>query len=439
MKIGSLQVVLLGLALAAAARGGALDPHAYVEKAAALVEQEEYSLARAYLDPAVISHRLTPAERSRAYYLRGYAFYAEELFVSAATDYTDALQFNPDNPAALCALGSLYRHELGARSDPVLAFQLFRRAAELGHAGGQMYLGNAYLVGEGTARNLAEARHWLEKAAAAGFVPAMTRLAWSFRRPHTDRPDPARARHWYERAQQAGATDALVALGFMFRNGELGEVPASVSVEYFKRAAARGSAPAMASLAHAYLTGTGVTPDFAQARSWYLRAARLGAPGSFAGLGHIHEAGLGVAPDIDAARAWYEKGGAAGHTDALLRLLYLLAGSGADAEAAHWAQRAAEQGNARALNGYAWLLATAGAEGMRDGEQALRHAQRAVALERKAAHLDTLAAAYAELNRFEDAVLVQRQALDVAGDDTALVQELSARLASYRQARPWRE
>ena len=431
-------MVLLALALAGSARGAELDPNAHIEKAVALIEQEEYALARTYLDPALISYRLTPAERSRAYYLRGYAFYAQGLFISAATDYAHALEFNPDNPAALHAMGGLNRNELGKRADPALAFQLFRKAAELGHPGGQLYLGNAYLVGEGTGGDLEKARHWLRKAAEAGFAPAMTRLAASFRRPHTDMPDPAEARHWYEKALAAGATDALVALGFMFRNGELGDVPASVSLEYFKRAAHQGSGPAMSSLAHAYLTGNGVPPDFALAHSWYLKAARLGAPGSFAGLGHIHEAGLGVAPDIDMAKSWYEKGGEAGHTDALLRLLYLLASGGHRAEAADWAQRAWEQGNAQALNGYAWLLATSPVAAIRDGKRALRQAHRAVELQRKAAYLDTLAAAYAELNRFEDALAVQQQALDMAGDDAALVEELTARLSNYRQARPWR-
>ena len=119
--------------------------------------------------------------------------------------------------------------------------------------------------------------------------------------------------------------------------------------------------------------------------------------------------------------------------------MYLLAGSGRGAEAEIWAQRAFEAGDALALNDYAWMLATSPVPEMRDGKLALRHAHRAVELNRGAANLDTLAAAYAELTRFEDARAVQRQALAAAGDDVALVEELTAHLAAYENARPWRE
>ena len=439
MKFFRLHVILFALGLAGPVAGGVFDPHAYVDKAATLIEAEDHALARAYLDPAVISHRLTPAQRSRAYYLRGYAFHAEELFVSAALDYAHALEFNPDNPAALYATGGLYFHAVGVARDRDLALQFFRHAAELGHPGGQLYLGNAYLVGEGVASSLEDARAWLNLAADAGFPPAMLRLAASFRERYADSPDPEQARHWYEKALAAGATDALLALGYMHGNGEFGDASAGAAVDYFKRAAELRSGPAMASLAHAYLTGNGVRPDFALARSWYLQAAGLDVPGSYAGLGHIHEAGLGVPADIDAARSWYEKGSEAGHTDALLRLLYLLLSDGNTAMAASWVQKASERDDARALNAYAWLLATAPLAGIRDGELALQHAHRAVGLERNAAYLDTLAAAYAELDRFEDAVAVQQQALAAAGNDAALIEELTEHLTAYRQARPWRQ
>lgn len=439
MRIGGIPILLLVLATAGTAQGGRLDPHAYIDKAVGLIENEAYRLARAYLDPAVISHRLTPGERSRAYYLRGYSFYAQGHFVSAAADYTHALEFNPDNPAALFAMGGLYQHAFGPDNDLELAFRLFQKAAELGHPPAQLYVGNAYLVGEGTAEDLEKARAWLQRAAESELAPAMTRLASSFREPYTHSPDPAEARNWYERAAAAGATDALVALGYMFRNGELDNKRPDAALDLFREAAGKGSGLAMSLVGHAYLTGSGMPADFALARDWLLKAAELGAPGSFAGLGHIHEAGLGVPPDDGAAESWYTKGSERGHSDALLRLLYLLAGSGRAADAAVWAQRASAGGDARALNGYAWLLATSPIPELRDGELALRHAHRAVELDRNAAYLDTLAAAYAELTRFEDALAVQRQALAAADGDPALIEELRAHLAAYEQSRPWRE
>ena len=439
MRLGSIPILLLALAWAGTTEGGRLDPHAYIETAVALIENREYALARAYLDPSVISHRLAPGERSRAYYLRGYSFFAQGHYVSAAADYAHALEFNPSNPAALSAMGGLYHHGLGFQTNTHLAFRLFHKAAELEHPAAQLYVGNAYLVGAGVAMNLEAARHWLGKAADADFAAAMTRLASSFREPHVESPDPEQARFWYDRAAQAGSADALLALGYMVSNGELGDAVPGTAADYFRKATAQGSGPAMAMLGHTYMTGNGVEPDFALARDWYLKAVELDAPGSHAGLGHIHEAGLGVPVDIETAESWYAKGGEAGHSDALLRLMHLLAASGRHAEAAQWAQQAMESGDARALNGFAWLLATSPIPEVRDGELALGHAQQALDLDRKAAYLDTLAAAYAEMGRFEDAVAVQRQALDAAGDNPAVIEELSDHLSAYELARPWRE
>ena len=438
MKFGKITAILLTLVVVPPAQSGRIDVHAYLNKAETLIEEGEYGLARAYLNPAVISHKLTPAQRSGAYYLRGYSFQAQGLFTSAAKDFANALEFNPENPAPLYAMGGLHHFEPGLAKDPALALQLFLGAADQGHPGAQLFVGNAYLNGKGTAKDLQLARSWLTKAAEAGVASAMTLLASSYRRAHTDAPEPTQARYWYEQAVAAGDADALLALGFMLRNRELEDVPANKAINYFQGAAEQGSGPAMAVLAHAYMTGRDVPKDFALARSWYRKAAELAAPGSFAGLGYLHEAGLGVPASAEAAESWYAKGARAGHTEPFLRLLYLLAEQGRHDEAAQWARHASETGNAAALNGYARMLATSRFPDIRDGESALRHARRAVELDGKAAYLDTLAAAYAELNRFDDAIAVQRQALNTAGD-SSLVEELSARLSAYEQAQPWRE
>ncbi len=85
------------------------------------------------------------------------------------------------------------------------------------------------------------------------------------------------------------------------------------------------------------------------------------------------------------------------------------------------------------------MLATAEDPELRDGEEALRLARLCVAGTRQqnALYLDTLAAAHAELGRFEDAIRLQELAIervDPAGRD-----EFGARLGLYRSERPYRE
>jgi len=90
-------------------------------------------------------------------------------------------------------------------------------------------------------------------------------------------------------------------------------------------------------------------------------------------------------------------------------------------------------------NNLAWLLATTVNDHLRDGPRAVDLAQRVVASTRTPATLDTLAAAYAETGRFDDAVVSLEEALDLAsrGRDTA-VSDLEDRLELYRSRRPFR-
>jgi cytochrome c-type biogenesis protein CcmH/NrfG len=53
--------------------------------------------------------------------------------------------------------------------------------------------------------------------------------------------------------------------------------------------------------------------------------------------------------------------------------------------------------------------------------------------------LDTLAAAYAEAGRFEDAVTTQKKLLSMAKEDDPRLTEIQLHLKSYQDNKPWRE
>lgn len=90
-------------------------------------------------------------------------------------------------------------------------------------------------------------------------------------------------------------------------------------------------------------------------------------------------------------------------------------------------------------NNLAWLLATAPDSTVRDGARALLLAEQLVAWRSDdAAYLDTFAAAYAELGRFEDAVRTQKRAVGRLGRGS-LRDEYRRHLKSYENKKPWRE
>jgi len=118
---------------------------------------------------------------------------------------------------------------------------------------------------------------------------------------------------------------------------------------------------------------------------------------------------------------------------------------GQPAEAlAQWREAIRLEPNDRAaLAGAAWVLATSPDATIRDGDEALGFAVRAVALSGRndARVLDTLAAAYAEKGQFADAALTARRALARATEENqpALAGEIRVRIGLYEADRPFRD
>jgi arylsulfatase A-like enzyme/Flp pilus assembly protein TadD len=94
-------------------------------------------------------------------------------------------------------------------------------------------------------------------------------------------------------------------------------------------------------------------------------------------------------------------------------------------------------------NDLAWHLATSSDASLRDGAEAVRLAEYASSLKGNESfnELDTLAAAYAEIGRFDDAVTTAERALVVAGqlNDPDLITQISDRRALYRRGKPYRQ
>lgn len=89
------------------------------------------------------------------------------------------------------------------------------------------------------------------------------------------------------------------------------------------------------------------------------------------------------------------------------------------------------------LNNLAWLRATCPDPALRNGPEAVRLAEEACALSgwSESNLINTLAAAYAEVGRYEDAVATNRKAVAVAADKASLAPYTEA----FEAGRPWRD
>jgi cytochrome c-type biogenesis protein CcmH/NrfG len=88
----------------------------------------------------------------------------------------------------------------------------------------------------------------------------------------------------------------------------------------------------------------------------------------------------------------------------------------------------------------AWLLSTCPDGVVRDGARAVTLAEEVVAsTPNDIAYLDTLAAAYAESGRFEEAVKTQQAAIAPMNKGNPLRDEYREHLKSYKDGKAWRD
>ena len=133
------------------------------------------------------------------------------------------------------------------------------------------------------------------------------------------------------------------------------------------------------------------------------------------------------------------------HVDAHANLGWALYKQGKIAEAvAHWREAVrVEPSRLMVVNQLAWVLATCPDASIRNGAEAVEMARRAVKLSsgKEPAVLGTLAAAYAEVGKFSEAVEVGKRAAAIASahGNGALADTLRRRIKLYQAGSPYRQ
>ncbi len=188
-----------------------------------------------------------------------------------------------DEPNALYALGRAMEQSDGpVMADSVRAADLYRGAAEKGHALAALRYGLALVDGLGVKRDLVAAQRWLLQA------------------------------------QASGVPEAALALGDMSartpasRDKAANEKIVEIAVTWYQAAANAGVPSAQFKLANAYFAGAGIARDPVQALRWYDRAAQQGLPEAEHALGVMTMGGVAGTADPVEGYKWLtlaERGG----------------------------------------------------------------------------------------------------------------------------------
>jgi uncharacterized protein len=334
----------------------------------------------------------------------------------------------------------------GVTRDRAEAARLFEQAASAGRPHAAALLADLYSRGDGVPQDLARARELNRQAAELGIASAQAWLGFDAVYPKDSAArDPAAALPWLEAAAEQEHPLALYVLAQLYFYGQGVDADAELGWRLFTRSAELGYSAASAETGWYLLRGD--APDDAVQRGLYFlkKAAGSGYPPGAYYLGKVYLVGRYVAPDATAAAQWLTRASEAKHPLATLWLAELYAkGVGVEADASRAAELRAQvlpTMPVGARNDFGWELSVSPGELVRDGAFAVEIMERVTAERPSPAYLDTLAAAYAEAGRFEDAARAQQRAIDAlqgaAEDETRAA--FRERIELYRSGQPYRE
>lgn len=185
------------------------------------------------------------------------------------------------------------------------AFGLYQRAANAGAVSAQLWLGQAYLVGDLVAQDLALGRYWLELAAGSGSHEAEYQLS-------LQQSDSAAREHWLTRAAEGGFSEAQLALAqWQQEQGDL-----VTARHYFALAAGQGNVDAHYAYGEMLRLGLGGKEDYPQALKEYRLAANAQHRSAQYRMGMMREQGLGAPRNRLHAYAWYLLAATDGNSEA---------------------------------------------------------------------------------------------------------------------------
>lgn len=291
------------------------------------------------------------------------------------------------------------------------ALELIKSSASNGHSFAQVELGYRYLFGYGVNRDQKKALFWLSSAAHQGHPQAMGHLGGMYASGKGVERNEDYALQILRRGVELGDAKSLDMLGRRFLHGPELERDADKGLELLTKAADQGFTPSTFTVGIYYLFGEYVPPDIEKSVRYLENAVRFGHPLAPFVVSQLQKNGVAIeSPFEDIASIQAEM---------------------------------IQQFSPEQRNTIAWWMAVRANTPLFDGELAVEIMESTLAdpVNRVPAYLDTLAAAYAAVDDFAQAVTIQEEA--IAAFDPEVREKMSKgfteRLALYQSNQAYAE
>jgi len=246
-------------------------------------------------------------------------------------------------------LASGKRPSIRLDKDPLI---YLKAAADHGLGVAMSELSSLYFCGTGIVKDRAEARAWLEKAAAAGNAASLLTLADEATAKHTADGSAAALTFLMQAAEQ-GDVEAMMRVSLSYRDGRGTAKDAAAADTWYQRAMTAD--PGVATLTQARAVLSPDTPeerDAIKARAMLEASAQTGNPDLLFELARLYiDPDPTLEPDPRKATALFVEAASKGSISALLRLvdMKVAAADGGGADWHRWLIRANATGDLRAL------------------------------------------------------------------------------------------
>jgi localization factor PodJL len=137
-------------------------------------------------------------------------------------------------------------------------------------------MGSRFAEGRGVSVNFQQAALWFDRAAKAGSIPGLFRLAVLYERGQGVAKDPQEARRLYLAAADKGHTKAMHNLAVMYVQAIDGKPDFATAARWFQKAANYGVVDSQYNLGVLLWRGVGVDQNLSEAYKWFALAAGRG-------------------------------------------------------------------------------------------------------------------------------------------------------------------
>lgn len=171
-------------------------------------------------------------------YLNGDCNFVKKDVNKALALFLQSLKADPKGQWAYHGAGLAFLGRGQSPSDFQKAAEMFRKAADIGLAQSQHYLGKCYEKGQGVSKDPKEAVKWYRKAAEQGYAVSEYNLGVCYRDGWGVNKDLVKSADWFEKAANHGNVDACYEIGACYERGEGRDKNPEKAIEWYQKAAA---------------------------------------------------------------------------------------------------------------------------------------------------------------------------------------------------------